>query len=705
MLGAITLGGTLQITTLPGFTPVQGQSFVIATGTSVSGTFADVVGAELGSGLRYVVQTTATTVVLNVAANAISVGNATATEGDNASFTVTLGPADPANTVTVAYATADGTAVDPDDYDGQSGTLTFAPGETTKTVTVPTVEDALDEADEEFTLVLSTPVGASIGDGSGAGQITDDDPAPTLSVADVSVTEGDSGVVQADFARDALGGERANRHRRCRDAGRHRHSRGRRLRDRHRDAHVPARRDDEDVQRRRQRRRRRRERRDLQRRASPIPSTRRCSTGRRRGRSSTTTAPEPTWPCSRPPPPRRWVSATQFTYTISIFNQGSGPASSVELTDDLPDGVTLVSATPTAGGSCGTVDPVVCTWASLDPFASASATIVVTAPATAATLVNTASAASPDDVNPGNNSDTVDGRGGGARRSRRHEDGLADAGHRRRAADVHGDGHERHRARGRRPAGRREAARRSTSCTCSRATAPTARSTSNGTLAGSVDSFQGWLSDKTGGQALRLDTYQGALDVTFLRLDQTDAEIAAEGAFVRDLLEDELDAAGFDDPDKLYAVYYDGTSTFACGGGAWPPTLPGNVAAMYLNGLPGSAVPCASNPFASASEPPTYQEFAMLHEIMHTLGFVPTCAPNHWRAGHVSDEPNDLMWAGDGPWAPGRLGRRRPRRGQRRLLRGRRRRLPRLLRERVPDRLGPARARLVVEAAARRTCC
>ena len=178
----------------------------------------------------------------------------------------------------------------------------------------------------------------------------------------------------------------------------------------------------------------------------------------------------------------------------------------------------------------------------------------------------------------------------------------------------------------------------------------------DGTLAGSVESFQGWLADKTGGQALRLDTHEGALDVTFLRLDQTDAEVAAQGAFVRDLLEDELDAAGFDDPDKLYAVYYDGTSTFACGGGAWPPTLPGNVAAMYLNGLPAGPVPCASNPFASASQPPTYQEFAMLHEIMHTLGFVPTCSPNHWRAGHVSDEPNDLMWAGDGPWVPGGWG-------------------------------------------------
>lgn len=33
-----------------------------------------------------------------------------------------------------------------------------------------------------------------------------------------------------------------------------------------------------------------------------------------------------------------------------------------------------------------------------------------------------------------------------------------------------------------------------------------------------------------------------------------------------------------------------------------------------------------------------------------SFGFVATCAPNEYRGGHVSDAPNDLMWAGDGPW-------------------------------------------------------
>jgi hypothetical protein len=174
----------------------------------------------------------------------------------------------------------------------------------------------------------------------------------------------------------------------------------------------------------------------------------------------------------------------------------------------------------------------------------------------------------------------------------------------------------------------------------------------SGTLRNSVLSFENWLAGKAKGRFLRLDTFEGSLDVTFVRLARTDAEIAAFGAFMRDEIEAEIEAAGFTDENKIYAVYYDGTSTFSCGGGAWPPTLPGSVAALYLNGLPESPVPCASNQFAGPGGAPTYLEFAMLHEIMHTLGFVPTCAPNQWRAGHVSDDPDDLMWAGDSAWVP-----------------------------------------------------
>ena len=45
-------------------------------------------------------------------------------------------------------------------------------------------------------------------------------------------------------------------------------------------------------------------------------------------------------------------------------------------------------------------------------------------------------------------------------------------------------------------------------------------------------------------------------------------------------------------------------------------------------------------------------DFAILHETLHTLGFVPSCAPHQTRAGHTSDDPTDIMWAGDGNWDP-----------------------------------------------------
>lgn len=176
-----------------------------------------------------------------------------------------------------------------------------------------------------------------------------------------------------------------------------------------------------------------------------------------------------------------------------------------------------------------------------------------------------------------------------------------------------------------------------------------------GALEGSVSSFQAWLAAETGGPNLRFDTYQGSLDVSFFRLAATDAAVAARGAFVREAVEAEVRAAGFDRPDRLYAVYYDGSSTFACGGAFWPPQLNGNAVVMYLRGRPSGSL-CELNGFAAASAPPTYWEYAMLHDILHGLGAVPTCAPNHHLAGHVSDFSNDLMWAGNQPWRfPARL--------------------------------------------------
>ncbi len=174
----------------------------------------------------------------------------------------------------------------------------------------------------------------------------------------------------------------------------------------------------------------------------------------------------------------------------------------------------------------------------------------------------------------------------------------------------------------------------------------------NGAIATSVDAFERWLVGQTGRRRLRLDTYQGFLDITFFRLSRTDAVIRAYNAFVRDQIESELKVAGFNRPSKLYAVFYGGGGNFSCGGGAWPPTLVGNVAALYLHGTPPGARPCVTNRFASSPDTPGYLEFSMLHEILHTMGVVATCAIHQALAGHVSDDPRDLMYAGSLPWRP-----------------------------------------------------
>lgn len=89
-------------------------------------------------------------------------------------FTIQLSRAG-SSTVTVRYATADATAIAGSDYAESSGVLSFAPGETTKTVLVSTFDDSIGEFREAFALRLSNAVGGTIVDGSGTATIRDDD--------------------------------------------------------------------------------------------------------------------------------------------------------------------------------------------------------------------------------------------------------------------------------------------------------------------------------------------------------------------------------------------------------------------------------------------------------------------------------------------------------------------------------------------------
>lgn len=81
--------------------------------------------------------------------------------------------------VSVNYATNSGTAQSGADFSSTAGTFTFAPFESSKTIFVPVVDDLTFEPTESFTVDLSSPVGAVIGDGIGAVTITDNDTPPT----------------------------------------------------------------------------------------------------------------------------------------------------------------------------------------------------------------------------------------------------------------------------------------------------------------------------------------------------------------------------------------------------------------------------------------------------------------------------------------------------------------------------------------------
>jgi hypothetical protein len=100
--------------------------------------------------------------------------------------------------VRVNYATSDGTAVAGSDYTAASGSLTFAPLETNKTVTVTLHHDTLDEVDETLNLTLTNVVNASLTNSQATGLIRDND-GPIITINDISIRETNSDTAEARF--------------------------------------------------------------------------------------------------------------------------------------------------------------------------------------------------------------------------------------------------------------------------------------------------------------------------------------------------------------------------------------------------------------------------------------------------------------------------------------------------------------------------
>jgi uncharacterized protein YdeI (BOF family) len=128
----------------------------------------------------------------------VSVNDVRITEGQSnnlATFTVSLSKA-AQSTVSVDFATLDGTAFSGEDYLAKTGTINFATGETSKTVTVQINDDSLIEGEETFNLELSNAKNLTIKDDNGIGTIVSNDVsvyiAPDVSIDDVRITEGQS---------------------------------------------------------------------------------------------------------------------------------------------------------------------------------------------------------------------------------------------------------------------------------------------------------------------------------------------------------------------------------------------------------------------------------------------------------------------------------------------------------------------------------
>ena len=132
----------------------------------------------------------------------LTIGNVSINEGDSgtvdATFNVSLSAASSKTVVASFYTSPRGASKDVD-YQTRLGALTFAPGVTVQTITVPVPGDVLDEFDEQFDVNLVYPANASVSDGQAQGTILDNDLPPSISINDVTVNEGNTSTTPAVF--------------------------------------------------------------------------------------------------------------------------------------------------------------------------------------------------------------------------------------------------------------------------------------------------------------------------------------------------------------------------------------------------------------------------------------------------------------------------------------------------------------------------
>jgi Tol biopolymer transport system component len=141
-------------------------------------TLSDPSGATIADG------TATGTIVDDDPTPSVTIGDASASEGDPVGFPITLSAAS-SRSVTVRLTTSNGTAAAPGDYTAQNDVLVTVPaGQTQVTASVPTTEDAANEPTETFTATISAAANAVLGaETVASGTIFDDDPLPPPTVS------------------------------------------------------------------------------------------------------------------------------------------------------------------------------------------------------------------------------------------------------------------------------------------------------------------------------------------------------------------------------------------------------------------------------------------------------------------------------------------------------------------------------------------
>lgn len=137
----------------------------------------------------------------------------------------------------------------------------------------------------------------------------------------------------------------------------------------------------------------------------------------------------------------------------------------------------------------------------------------------------------------------------------------------------------------------------------------------NGKIAESINSAQQWFTEQTDGREIKFDTYQGVLDITFVRIPYTNEEILEADSLGSGRITDGIEHFGFGDSTKKYIVVYEGDVSFSLNGRAGP-----QYGDVYLDNI--------NNEWWDTA----------LHELFHTLGVVDKNAPNHCNNRHVCDD-------------------------------------------------------------------